>query len=76
MRACASCSSFSRDSCARRRVRSTTGGHKPPEPERAPAAQPHIFRDCERGALPIVGDAFGLRTAFDDELLHVDDVYF
>jgi len=37
---------------------------------------PFIFRDCERGALPIVGEAFGIRTAIDDALLAVDDVYF
>lgn len=37
---------------------------------------PSIFRDCERGALPIVGEAFGVRTAVDDELLASDDVYF
>jgi Ala-tRNA(Pro) deacylase len=37
---------------------------------------PFIFRDCERGAVPIVGDAFGVRTAVDDALLACDDVYF
>lgn len=37
---------------------------------------PVIFRDCERGALPIVGPAFGVRTAYDDALLEADDVYF
>jgi Ala-tRNA(Pro) deacylase len=37
---------------------------------------PAVFRDCERGALPIVGPAFGVRTAFDDDLLEEDDVYF
>ena len=37
---------------------------------------PVIFRDCERGALPIVGPAFGVQTAFDDALLEADDVYF
>lgn len=37
---------------------------------------PFIFRDCERGALPIVGEAFGVRTAIDDALLASDDVYF
>lgn len=37
---------------------------------------PHLFRDCERGALPICGSAFGVRTAFDDHLLDSDDVYF
>ena len=37
---------------------------------------PYIFRDCETGALPIVGMAFGVKTAFDDELLGLGDVYF
>jgi Ala-tRNA(Pro) deacylase len=37
---------------------------------------PYIFRDCETGALPIVGDAFGLKTAVDDALLDLRDVYF
>jgi Ala-tRNA(Pro) deacylase len=37
---------------------------------------PYIFRDCETGALPIVGMAFGVKTAFDDELLGLPDVYF
>lgn len=37
---------------------------------------PDVFRDCERGALPIVGPAFGVRTALDDSLLDADEVYF
>lgn len=37
---------------------------------------PYIFRDCETGAVPIVGNAFGLKTAIDDDLLHLRDVYF
>ena len=37
---------------------------------------PFIFRDCEAGALPIVGGAFGVKTAFDDELLRMRDIYF
>jgi Ala-tRNA(Pro) deacylase len=40
------------------------------------AEMPFIFRDCERGALPIVGAAFGVQTAVDDELLAASDVYF
>ncbi len=36
----------------------------------------YIFRDCERGALPIIGPAFGLSTAVDDELLDQGDIYF
>jgi Ala-tRNA(Pro) deacylase len=37
---------------------------------------PFIFRDCELGALPIVGEAFGVKTAIDDALLDMDEVYF
>lgn len=37
---------------------------------------PYIFRDCEAGAIPIVGSAFGVKTAFDDTLLRLSDVYF
>lgn len=37
---------------------------------------PAVFRDCERGALPIVGPAFGVRTAVDDALLDAEDIYF
>lgn len=37
---------------------------------------PFIFRDCEAGALPIVGGAFGLKTIVDDDLLQLHDVYF
>jgi Ala-tRNA(Pro) deacylase len=35
-----------------------------------------VFRDCERGALPAVGPAFGLRSVVDDALLAATDVYF
>ncbi len=37
---------------------------------------PFIFRDCERGALPVVGPAFGLTTVIDDALLHRRELYF
>jgi len=37
---------------------------------------PAVFRDCERGALPAIGPAFGVRTALDDALLETDEVYF
>ena len=37
---------------------------------------PALFRDCECGALPVVGPAFGVRTAIDDALLAAEDVYF
>lgn len=37
---------------------------------------PFIFRDCETGAVPIVGSAYGVKTLFDDELFALRDVYF
>ena len=37
---------------------------------------PYIFRDCEAGAIPICGRAFGVKTAFDDNLLQLSDIYF
>jgi Ala-tRNA(Pro) deacylase len=37
---------------------------------------PFIFRDCERGAIPAIGAAFGLTTVIDDDLLHRHEVYF
>lgn len=37
---------------------------------------PYIFRDCVTGAVPIVGNAFGVKTAIDDDLLLQHDVYF
>ena len=35
-----------------------------------------LFDDCELGAMPPVGAAFGLETLVDEELLNADDVYF
>lgn len=35
-----------------------------------------LFDDCELGALPPVGAAFGLDTVVDDDLLNNDEVYF
>jgi len=35
-----------------------------------------MFADCELGAMPPIGAAFGLQTILDDELLTEDDVYF
>ncbi len=37
---------------------------------------PFIFRDCERGALPVIGHAFGLTTVVDDNLLWRRELYF
>lgn len=35
-----------------------------------------IFGDCELGALPPIGAAFGLEAIVDDELMSGDDIYF
>jgi Ala-tRNA(Pro) deacylase len=35
-----------------------------------------LFADCELGAMPPVGAAFGLETILDDDLVGSDDVYF
>ncbi|MFO7953187.1 aminoacyl-tRNA deacylase [Thioalkalivibrio sp.] len=35
----------------------------------------HVFADCERGAIPALGSAFGLETLVDDSLLEQRDVY-
>ena len=35
-----------------------------------------LFDDCELGAIPPVGAAFGLETVIDDDLLNTDEVYF
>ena len=43
------------------------------------AAEPEIarlFADCSLGAIPPIGDAFGLETVLDDRLLDADDIYF
>ena len=37
---------------------------------------PFIFRDCERGAIPVLGPAFGLRTVVDDAVLQRREVFF
>ena len=34
------------------------------------------FSDCETGAIPVVGEAYGLDTVVDAGLSHQDDVYF
>ena len=36
----------------------------------------HLFIDCEFGAVPPIGDAYGIPTLIDDELLAARDVYF
>jgi Ala-tRNA(Pro) deacylase len=35
-----------------------------------------LFEDCERGAIPPIGAAFGLETILDNDLAGTDDVYF
>ncbi|OOG27192.1 hypothetical protein B1C78_04220 [Thioalkalivibrio denitrificans] len=34
-----------------------------------------LFPDCERGAVPALGTAYGLETVLDDSLARQDDVY-
>jgi Ala-tRNA(Pro) deacylase len=35
-----------------------------------------VFKDCELGALPPIGEAFGLDVAVDDALIGYPDIYF
>lgn len=35
-----------------------------------------VFGDCEVGAVPPIGDAYGIPTLIDDCLLRMPDVYF
>jgi Ala-tRNA(Pro) deacylase len=34
-----------------------------------------LFADCETGAVPALGDAYGLKVIWDDELAYTADVY-
>jgi len=34
-----------------------------------------LFADCERGAVPAVGEAFGVETLLDDSLAQLDELY-
>ena len=34
-----------------------------------------LFQDCEVGAVPIFGQAYGIELIWDDELLEVEDLY-
>jgi Ala-tRNA(Pro) deacylase len=36
----------------------------------------HLFRDCEPGAVPPVGSAYGMETIWDDSLMEHQDTYF
>jgi len=35
-----------------------------------------LFEDCEIGAIPPIGPAFGMETVVDDSLMMCNDVYF
>lgn len=35
-----------------------------------------VFADCEVGAIPVLGAAYGLTTVVDDTLCSLDEVYF
>lgn len=35
-----------------------------------------LFADCETGAIPPIGQAFGMETVVDDSLMQCNDVYF
>jgi Ala-tRNA(Pro) deacylase len=37
---------------------------------------PDLFKDCEIGALPPLGQVYGIDTIVDDSLAHSPDVYF
>lgn len=37
---------------------------------------PMLFRDCRPGAVPLIGEAYGIMTVVDDELTEPSDVYF
>lgn len=35
-----------------------------------------VFFDCEPGAIPPVGSAYGIQSIIDEDLLHCSDIYF
>lgn len=35
-----------------------------------------LFQDCERGAIPALGQAYGIETILDDSLMEHRDIYF
>lgn len=35
-----------------------------------------LFKDCDLGAIPPVGQAYGVETVVDDSLMQCNDVYF
>jgi Ala-tRNA(Pro) deacylase len=40
------------------------------------AVEARLFADCDRGAVPPVGEAYGIPTVWDDSLGDLPDVYF
>lgn len=36
----------------------------------------HLFMDCDVGAIPPIGIAYGVETVVDDSLMQCNDVYF
>ena len=36
----------------------------------------HVFGDCEPGAVPVPGGAYGIETVWDDSLMNSTDLYF
>jgi Ala-tRNA(Pro) deacylase len=37
---------------------------------------PMLFRDCRPGAVPAIGEAYGVETIIDDAIDDASDVYF
>lgn len=35
-----------------------------------------VFRDCDPGAVPALGLAYGVETVWDDSVMNLDDLYF
>lgn len=35
-----------------------------------------LFQDCEPGAIPALGQAYGLEIVWDDQLMNSEDIYF
>ncbi|MOA62606.1 YbaK / prolyl-tRNA synthetases associated domain protein [compost metagenome] len=36
---------------------------------------PHLFGDCERGAIPALGEAYGMKMLLDPLLTRQSDIY-
>ena len=37
---------------------------------------PRLFKDCELGSIPALGQAYGMKVAVDETLLDLDEIYF